>query len=204
MLIIFDLDDTLLDTSNSFFPKRLRWALLQLYSCGYNIQVDKTFAQIIELKRSFTTRIACSKVLNANMCKKLFSFIYDRRMRKEESIEVFPGVMGLLKSLDAHELFIVTYGNILLQHDKIERSGIDTSRFSKIIVDEQGIKKKHYASIVYNRKAFVVGDKIDRDLRPARELGLCTVHVSKKKQVESDCVDFVIGDIVELSGIVIP
>lgn len=97
----------------------------------------------------------------------------------------FDGVIETLKILsEFHYLALVTAGYEAHQHWKLKKTGIDSSVFSKIVVCEPGTKKTHYHHVMeglgFSRKDVVVcGDRIVKDLAPAKELGLRTIHMRK-------------------------
>lgn len=97
-------------------------------------------------------------------------------------IKTVPGAIELLDGLQtAHTLALVTIGEEKSQLEKMEKAGIQQDRFSKLIVSTGPTKKNDYKRILeqlrfHPNDTIVCGDKVSKDLVPAKELGLYTVH----------------------------
>ena len=100
---------------------------------------------------------------------------------------------------------ILSAGNRELQKEKLKVSDIDTKQFEYIFIAEDGSKKPYYSIISnLNELTLVVGDKIRKDLAPAKALGFYTAHINifNRPKLENSCVDFTITDIMELVPII--
>jgi FMN phosphatase YigB (HAD superfamily) len=92
-------------------------------------------------------------------------------------------VPEILQDLRArHKLALVTVGKKDLQLKKMEKAGIDSSIFSKIIASEDRDKKPHYQTVVEElgftpKETIVCGDRVTVDLTPAKQLGCKTIHM---------------------------
>ncbi len=129
-------------------------------------------------------------------------------------IKPVPYALLILKYLfDKHSLVLVTAGEEKLQKEKLKKAGIDFSFFSKIEVVKvkTGSKKKSYDRICKSLKfepdqVLVVGDRIDADLRPAKELGFKTVLMLRGRGLVQKAgyqkIDFQITSLLELKTIV--
>ena len=110
-----------------------------------------------------------------------------------------------------HTLAIVTYGKKQFQLEKLKKAGIDTSIFSRIVVSESKDKKPHYQALLKEldipaSEVLVCGDRIHRDLSPAKELGFKTVHLRWGRGLgeiaQEGTVDFSIAHLSKLKVIV--
>ena len=193
MLIIFDLDDTLIDTSGCIVPIRLEKALQAMIAAGLPIDsFSKSYQNLLAIDRSSTSsREALKKFLDTisgGQDPRYFSIgekiIYDSPL-EEIPIHPFSGVVEILRDLaKTHQLAVVSQGKEELQLAKMKKAGIDSSLFCKIIVSENRSKKNHYEAVAHALNAtpsqsIVCGDKVQVDLHPAKELGMTTVHLRK-------------------------
>jgi FMN phosphatase YigB (HAD superfamily) len=218
LLIIFDLDDTLIDTSGCITHFKLEDALNAMVCEGL---VVSDFFQTLELLRrlnstSDSARSAIAEfveILGAD--KKFFSIAVKEVYENIPSdLPIFPleGAIEMLAELGGqHQLALVTIGNPTLQMDKMKKAGIDSRIFSKIIVTEEKNKKLYYQMIMdelgYSpSEVLVCGDRVPLDLVPARELGLKTVKIQWGRGLNSAGykgeVDYCISELKELKSIV--
>jgi len=191
LLIIFDLDDTLIDTSGSITPIRMEAALNRWILEGAPIQDEKEALDILLRldKRASSAKQALEEFLELHDMPLSFlpsalEEVYDN---PSLHMPIFPqeGAINLLVDLfPFHTLAIVTAGHLAIQMEKLKKAGIDSSYFSKIAVCGEGDKKRHYKAIAEDLKispsnGIVCGDRILQDLSPAKELGFTTVHLLK-------------------------
>lgn len=217
MLIIFDLDDTLVDTSGSIIPFRLSTCLTELIHLGLKIdnieealeclkQLDfgaksseealKEFLELYEAPASF---FAMGKQI-----------IYGDRAL-DEPIKATPFAYETLWELSRkHTLCIVSIGQKTIQMDKLKKAGIDTAFFSRIVVCENLDKKPIYEAIMAELNALphevvVCGDRVSRDLIPAKQLGCKTIHFRWGRGLNhdglKDGIDHVITSLLEIKHI---
>jgi len=216
-LIIFDLDDTLIDTSGSLTPQRLEAAFERMIEAG--LSVPDRSAALEFLKRLNETaesaRAALSEFIElVDGDERLYSLgvaeIYD--VFPEDSV-VFPleDALAVLEEVrQMHRLALVTLGKESHQLLKLKKAGIDSTIFSKIVVSEDRDKKPHYIKILKEmgyapQETVVCGDRIGVDLTPAKELGCRTVHMqwgrgSGLKSTSRD-VDFTITELKKIPDI---
>jgi len=209
LLIIFDLDDTLIDTAGSILPFRRRQVLERMAEEGVAIdpEMESLYASIDE--RSRTSREALQKFLGTShhLLEESVKTLYGAS-NFPFPIRLTPGTNESLFLLSQeHTLSIVTYGNPLIQKKKIEKAGLDRALFSNIVVCEQPIKGPHYKTIFENSgevhsDVIVCGDRVGRDLLPAKELGFTTVLMrwgrGKSEPFDPQVVDHQITSIHEL------
>lgn len=218
MLIIFDLDDTLIDTSGCITYFKLEDALNLMVREGL---VLPDFSEALKLLRrldstSESARSAIAEfieILGAE--KKIFECgvkeVYEN-ISSEMPIFPLDGATELLADLGQHhQLALVTIGKEGQQMNKMEKAGIDSRIFSKIVVTEERNKKPHYQIIMDElsyapAQVVVCGDRISLDLVPARELGFKTVKMQWGRGLNSNGykgeVDYFISELKELKGIV--
>ncbi len=188
-MIIFDLDDTLIDTTGSITPVKLEQALAKMIEAGLEVG---DFQEALEmLKRLDTASESASQTLHefleiTNADKKYFDIGFaEVYSQLPADFPVFPldQALDVLSELGAeHQLALVSMGKPDQQLLKLKNAGIDSTIFSKMIIAEDRDKKPHYKQILEElgfapAQTLVCGDRIKRDLSPAKELGCITVHM---------------------------
>jgi putative hydrolase of the HAD superfamily len=218
LLILFDLDDTLIDTSACLTPAKLEKALIKMVDEGLKLddfkesfELLKTLDQTAENARS---AIAAFIVL-VGIDRKFYDIGVKEVYESDDfnlNINTVEGAISLLEELQTdHKIILVTAGKRDRQLKKLESAGIDSRLFSKIVVCEPDEKKIHYQEIITElnlppSEVVVCGDKISADLTPAKELGAKTVHFKNgrgrfAKGREED-VDYVIEKLDEIREII--
>ncbi|PCI76702.1 hypothetical protein COB21_04025 [Candidatus Aerophobetes bacterium] len=189
MLVVFDLDDTLIDTQKSLTAPLLRWILKEMENQGFHFSdFEKTLEQWYCLDKyalsaahgfeEFAQIYAIPPFLQQFALEKLYhhSIFLSKALPKEEALD-------LLHDLSReHTLALVSKGIPQAQMKKMEAAGIEQDWFTHIHFDEGEGKKKIYLKILteLKRKAqnsLVCGDRIKSDLSPAKELGMKTVQI---------------------------
>jgi len=218
LLIIFDLDDTLIDTSGCITHFKLEDALNVMVREGL---VITDFSEALDLLRrlnstSDSARSAIAEFVEILGIDKIFFEIGVKEVYENilSDLPIFPleGAIEILAELGGqHQLAIVTIGKLALQMDKLKKAGIDSRIFSKIAVTEEKNKKPHYQMIMddlgyHSTEVLVCGDRVSLDLAPARELGLKTVKIQWGRGLSSSGykgeVDYCISELKELKSIV--
>lgn len=213
MLIIFDLDDTLIDTSGAITPYQLRGALRELICCEPVSEKQPFFETLYEELLHCNATASSSKQAVIHFGRQLGC--------REESVA--KAVQALQRALPAHisvpltqgaqecmdqfvrmsyDLALVTSGDPSFQMEKLEKSGIDPSLFSNMVVPVGGTKGPSYQVLqtafgVGPRDVWVFGDRPEVDLRPAYDLGFHTVFRRwgrglrgvREPWIERECVD---------------
>lgn len=218
MLIIFDLDDTLIDTSGFVTPFKLKLALDRMIEAG--LKADPFFEAYFNLKQidsaSESTRETLAAFLEMYKAPPAF---YDIAMKAFVEplpegflIKPWKQTVQILEELKKeHLLAIVTMGNHHFQMEKLKKAGLEPSLFCKIDVAQISNKKPHYSSLIEEmqmppREVIVCGDRIKNDLSPAKELGATTVHLLKGRGKNSkgpkEDVDFTIHELEEIKEII--
>ena len=219
MLIIFDLDDTLIDTSGCITPYALRRALAAMIAAGLRVP---SFPQALESlfrinAASLTGVEALAEFVELHDGDSALLSIGKREwygeLPTDLAISSLEGAKDLLRELSSsHTLALVTGGKNALQREKMKKAGIDTVFFSKIVASEDGNKKIHYQEVKkdfgYSAKEILVcGDRVAIDLTPAKELGFRTVHIRwgrglVMQHAKSSDVDFQINTLKQLKDII--
>lgn len=189
MLIIFDLDDTLIDTTGSITPVKLEHALVKMVEAGLNVG---NFDEALDiLKRLDTAAESGSQTLLEfleiiNGDKRYFEIgqaeLYGQ-LPSDFPVYPLDQALEVLEELGAqHQLALVSMGKPEQQLLKLKNAGIDSTIFSKMIISEDCDKKPHYKTILDELgftplQTVVCGDRVGRDLLPAKELGCITVQM---------------------------
>ncbi len=189
MLIIFDLDDTLVDTSGCITPFQLRAAFDKMIEQGLQVpDPEKALDLLLKIDETAeSASAALSEFLeivdgDPNLFFTAASIVYGDL---PEDMTVFPmddALEVLLELKEKHELALVSCGKKDRQMLKMKKAGIDSTLFSKIIISEDRDKKPHYQTILEELQysplhTVVCGDRLALDLKPAKELGCKTVQM---------------------------
>jgi putative hydrolase of the HAD superfamily len=211
LLIIFDLDDTIIDTSGSITPFKMRRCLELLVKEGL---------KIADFESALKLLFECnSKALKSQDA--LASFVKMMGGRGELVQKVFPEMTSplpagfpvlvtpkakevLAELAKKHILALVTGGSPTFQQEKLEKAGVDRSFFSKIAIPEDSIKKPFYEACfkefsVAPKDVWVCGDRIAMDLKPAHELGMRTIHMRWGRGAIGNTEPWIDHEIFELS-----
>jgi len=212
LLIIFDLDDTLIKTSELITPWRFRKVLEHLQKFCPQQGFVQAFAELLNDHQNFeSSEQALKTVLGKNGCDSTLletAICEMNRFDEEIPVELFQSVKKLLTILRQKQaLALVTSGNYQIQTLKIEKSGIKDF-FDYIEIATSNNKKNIYQNLLQlskNERAIVIGDRVSRDLLPAKELGLLTVLIRQGRgcyqKIDPNVVDYVIDDVIELQDL---
>jgi len=213
-LIIFDLDDTLIDTSGAVTPFKLRNIFEILMQ---KAPTDLEFQELVMINEtSLKTKDAIEafglkKGVSRKAIEKAISEM-SAPLPSDFSIPCTPNAKEILEFYrKLYPLALVTGGFPPFQREKMEKAGIEASIFSKIAIPEDSIKKPFYKDLMIEfSKApadiWVCGDRVPMDLAPAKELGFKTVHIrwGRGKRIKHEpWIDFSIQDLSELRNIIL-
>lgn len=210
-MIIFDLDDTLIDTSGSVTPFKMGECLKRLIAGGLPVaDFGAGYQELLAINaKSSTSRDAL--VQFAKDPKRVDQIIGEMTspLPSDFRVKTTPNAKEILNYLrKEHTLALVTGGHPSFQMEKLEKAGIDRSIFSKIAVPEDSVKKPFYQRLIEEfspAQTLVCGDRIEMDLLPAFELGLITVHMrwGRGAIVKTEkWIHHPISELSELKGIV--
>ena len=217
MFIIFDLDDTLIDTSGCITPVKLEKALQCMVEEGLELgDFQKGLEQLLSLDRkSESAKSALEEFMEINDFDSKFLplALHEVYSSFSEEIPVFAveDAVEVLANLSYdHKMAIISIGKPELQMWKLKKAGIDSSLFCKIIVLEEKNKKKYYEELIQELNlspsdVIVCGDRIPVDLAPAKQLGCKTIHMKKGRGLHSVGsereVDFTITHLSQISKV---
>ncbi len=217
MFIIFDLDDTLIDTSGTILPIKAKRALSKMVYAGLKIpDIDQAQAKFLQvLVKAKSSQEGLTHFLtNIHRGMEFYEIGYHEIYQGDlEGIEIkaVPHALNTLNELSCnHLLCIATAGIKQAQMYKLARSGIDQKLFYRIEVLHQLNKKKFYQEIqselgIPSKNIYVCGDRITTDLIPAKELGFKTIHMKwgrgENFTEEIENVDYTIYQLNELKQI---
>lgn len=191
MLIIFDLDDTLIDTSGSITPQVLKNALYAMQKGGLCLtNPKKALKQFLHINtmhmssddslKEFLELTKAPEVCYNIGRKEIYDF-----PSLPETILPVEGAVELLEELSkTHILALVTKGRAKVQREKMKKASIDENLFSTISFCTEQSKKISYQEMskktgISPKKSLVCGDRIYFDLTPAKELGFKTVQIMR-------------------------
>ncbi|MCF7910680.1 HAD hydrolase-like protein [Candidatus Pacearchaeota archaeon] len=214
-LIIFDLDDCLVDTWGAMIPTLIKQALKEMIKAGLQVKSFRGAIKKLENINRYSKNgsEAIKKFLQSEEADLKFlergeKGFYDFNF--EYKINPLPGVIEMLKRTDA-EFAIVTKGELKAQIKKLRKAGIAPSIFKEIVAVSDYNKKNVYGELIKKRgyapeECLVCGDRYETDLLPAKELGIKTIYVSwgrgKNFPPEIKKVDFIVSDLKEIIKIV--
>lgn len=188
-MIIFDLDDTLIDTSGAVTPFKMKQCLEWMARSGLAVgDFESAYQDLL------AHNLAAPKSKEA-----LLAFVRSRQgppgLAEEAArllttplpegfqIPTTPEAKKILELFASRcHVALVTGGHPPFQMEKLEKAGLDRGIFSKIAVPEDSNKGPHYEGLlkefsIHPSEAWVCGDRIEMDLAPAHALGMKTVHM---------------------------
>jgi len=217
LLLLFDLDDTLIDTSGSVIGPKLRDAVDAMVKQGLRVDsVEQAKELILALdKGSPTGKETITRFLKkVHAPLALLEVGFAEYQKGREDMTVLPllgAVEALQKLWEKHDLMLISTGEEETQRRKMKIAGINVSWFRKIIIVSDYDKRKVYEDVCKEwgctpEQVLVIGDKFKTDLLPARELGMKTVYVRHGRGLvdppQKGEVDYMIQDLQELPSIV--
>jgi putative hydrolase of the HAD superfamily len=206
-LIVFDLDDTLIDTSGSVTPFLLERLLKMM-----GVESAEALEEVVALNQTtFSSKETIRQTLEKHDMPHLFDqalALFTSPLPENFLIATTPHAKKVLSTLhrEGHTLALVTGGTPSFQLEKFEKAGLEASIFSKIAVPEDSYKKPYYEALLREslelpQRCFVVGDRVPMDLVPAHELGCHTVHMRwgrGRMWEKEDWIDYSIQELSEL------
>jgi FMN phosphatase YigB (HAD superfamily) len=196
--IIYDLDDTLIQTSAVTTPFLLE-KIARFVACEENVScVDDWISHLLDInQRSPSSDEAVAFFLQKLGLKEKYLLLCKKFLKpsSEEDLPVkaMAGAVEILKKNRAqHRLALVSRGVRHIQLRKLKKAGIDRELFSKIVVS-LGDKKDSYKKILHleggkANQVVVIGDRPMIDLKPAKELGFFTIHFKQGRGAFLDSI----------------
>lgn len=189
MWIIFDLDDTLIDTSGSITPIALKEALFSMKKQGLDLPFSleegyQELSHFNQKERSSELAVTSFARLHGASSNCLEAGLKALSNKKcLEQITLLPDALSVLSRLvERHQLFLVSCGERKFQMTKMLLAGIDWNFFQDGAFSPLTEKKFFYEIFAKKyrwvaEETWVCGDRISKDLVPAKELGYHTVHM---------------------------
>jgi FMN phosphatase YigB (HAD superfamily) len=214
-LLIFDLDDCLVDTWGALLPTITNQAVKAMMNAGLKVSsYEKAAVRLEEINakskngtEAITTFLqelnADPKFLDVGK-KSFYNFDFDY------NIKPLPGVMEMLNETNA-DFALVTKGEHTAQMEKLRKAGISQSYFKKIMAVPNYNKGEYYQETLkelgYSTEdCFVCGDRYKTDLLPAKKLGIKTICVhwgrGKINPPPEGEVDFMVNDLRKVKEII--
>jgi FMN phosphatase YigB (HAD superfamily) len=215
-LIIFDLDDTLIDSSGSVTPLKLRLCVEKLSALGLPLpDLDEAYRRLFAINEQLgktvdAVRAFISAYPNPPDLSEVFQWLF-APLPEDFVVPTTPGAREILAFYQKRFLLaLVTGGHPPFQMEKLEKSGIDRSCFSMIAVPEDSRKGPFYEAAqrkfgLSAKEIWVCGDRIAMDLAPAHALGFRTIHVRwgrGSRVVTESWVDHAVSDLRGLREII--
>jgi len=220
MLILFDLDDTLLDHSTAMrSAAQILW-----HGLDTNLTFDQFFAVWVRAHEHHYPRYLSGELTYQGQRRArirdsirqetddvtadgLFNVYFSRY---EQEWSLFSDAVECLNSLSRHQLGVITNGQSNEQRSKLARTGI-IDAFSYVLVsDECGFAKP--AAAVFHRacadlgvrpgETVYVGDRYDLDAGAARRAGLRGVWLDRRQMRNGDHLPPIICSLRELPALV--
>ena len=220
--VIFDLDDTLYDCSGTLVhSNRLKTAKIVADAIGRSEKEAYELLLILDKKKTSNSDI-CEEI--ARQYSLPGGFLKDIRRTLSDvdisGIKPFKGVIHTLRDLKKRglALFLVTVGRREEQEKKIDVLGL-RGMFDEIIILDTTVtgaetKKTSFREILGRHdlrpeEVLCVGDRMDRELGVAKELGIFTVMVKHGRHYQrfvsnsegNEKPDMYIESVTELPGI---
>ncbi len=217
--LVFDLDDTLLDTYGQLLPKASQEACEKMIQVGLATDLRSCLMARDEIaqtpgrrhlfesivQRFGTTGTSADEVADAG-----FKAFYDRKV--ETTISLFPGLRETLHDLrNKYGLHLVTAGHPETQEAKLQilkmRELFDSMTIVNTFANET--KRQAFEKIAARTEKpaarhLSIGNRLDTDIAPAKEIGWTTCWVRYGEYAKSTPLsptekpDFTISKITEL------
>jgi FMN phosphatase YigB (HAD superfamily) len=214
LLLIFDLDDTLIDTFGSITPWKMRQCIEVLSEEGLLLP-PTAYEELVTLNAQSPSsqqavwQFAVKYHATQNQIQAALASL-TTLLPETFHIPLTPYVKETLQFYAKYPLAIVTGGDPSFQRDKLKKAGLDCSLFSMIGIPEDSNKGPYYLALqkkfsLQPEQMWVCGDRIEMDLRPAFEMGLRTVHMRWGRGAfmkTEKWIDHSIANVGELRGII--
>ena len=221
--LVFDLDDTLLDTYGQLVPQASREACQAMISNGLNASLEQCLKTREDMAQT-EKRINLFENMTASLGVRTgvdpfsvalsgFEAFYDRKV--ESTISLFPAAREMLRMLkETYSLHLVTAGHRKTQKEKVTILDLEPLFDSITIVDtfEGQTKSKAFQNIQIQTGArpeshLSIGNRLDTDIAPAKSMNWSTCWVKYGEYARSKATstfekpDFTIAAIQELVSV---
>ncbi len=183
--IVFDLDDTLIDTTGQLVVPAHQEAAAAMIAAGLEATVAEVAEKRIDFSRAApveevdlrTAAFFGAKDVGAVAAAGHQAY-FGRRVR---SLSPWPFAAGVLEALAPRRLVLVTSGFERTQRKKLELCGLGAFFEAVEVVPVGGDKGAAMARLLEGTDladCVAVGDRIDREIEAGRRLGMWTVRVA--------------------------
>jgi len=215
----FDLDDTLYDCSEQLAEEGRLLAAEAMVRLDLAASAEEALDLQVEMTDAFSSRTQVFEKIVRRAGREpalVGELIEIYNSGSLDGITSFPGVAELLQSWRERgiRLFLVSDGIRERQHKKVCALGLD-GLFDEIVItdaSEEDFKESVFLHLmrkhdIVPREAIVIGDRIDREIRAAKRVGMITVRVLQGDyryilpQSERDVALYKIADISDLDNV---
>ncbi len=184
--VVFDLDDTLVDTSGQLLVPAHTEAAAAMIAAGLPGTLEEVTQKRLDLSRAHPREPADVRVAqfygvtDVAVVEAGHNAFYRRTVR---ALDPFPDAIPVLEELGARGLLrlMVTAGFERTQLTKLKLAGLDAHLDTIVVVDahkEEAIAALLDEHALQPPHVVVVGDRIDREIAAARRLGCWAVRVA--------------------------
>jgi len=187
--LVFDLDDTLIDTSGQLIGPAHDEAAQAMIAAGLPGTLEEVATLRRNLARAHPGESVDLMVARSLGCEDLAIVEAGHRafyQRRVSTLDPLPGVPELLAELrTSYRLFLVTVGHPPTQQRKVDLAGLvdsfDGVRYVDILEPDKlpAIAGLLSEDSLRPEEVVVVGDRVDGEIRAARELGCWAVRVAR-------------------------
>lgn len=206
--VLFDIDNTLFP-SNDFAELARRNAITAMIGAGLTADADEVYNKLCKVIGRYGPNYpkhfnALLKELGVKTNPKIIAagiFAYHQAKRGISPYADVPKTIMHLRKR-GYRICVASQGRALKQWDKLIRLGLH-NMFHEVFVTPRK-SKRFYRSILKKlklnpREVMMVGDNIETDIKPARQLGIITVLVAPKHSMKG--ADYTVKNIGELPRI---
>lgn len=192
MYLIFDLDDTILNTTRTLGRKQLAKVAALLRDGDNRLSEAQVYEQLLQLRENFCTGreaivAVCSEFHIEDRLLEQALHVYYHQVNPA-GIEAMPGAAALLDELaGSSKLALVSIGKRDTQLAKMVVAGINAQLFHPCIITEadKGRAYLEVASAWHLSGAaladvIVIGDRYATDIEPAQRIGFRTIMVGQR------------------------
>lgn len=188
--LVFDLDDTLMDTHGQLVPEAHRQACLAMQAAGLDVPFEQLYTARMRLVEAFPRGDINLLLASHFTCQdpKVVAAGHQTYFNPQiGSLNAFPGVPEMLADLQqAFALFLVTSGYAEPQAQKVKALGI-AGYFEQIYyasIDQPAAKKLALEQIAQDYdytfpQMMVIGDRINNEILWGNHLGCYTVWIQQ-------------------------